>query len=194
LPRPTPDTTAASAPPPARRADAERNRRRLLDAAVGAFAHDDGAALEAIARAAGVGIGTLYRHFPTRAALVEAVYRDEQARLCADAPDLLASHGTAAAALRAWIGRYAEFVATKRSMGEALRALIAEGTITSGETRRVLGTAIQPTLDAGARDGTLRADVRAEDVVAGLAGAVVMASDAEQRERLLDLLLAGLRP
>src|SRR6266513_5824036 len=73
-----------------KRADAQRNRERLLEVAVQAFSHDGAdAPLEAIAREAGVGIGTLYRHFPTREALVEAAYRKELARLCEAAPDLL---------------------------------------------------------------------------------------------------------
>jgi AcrR family transcriptional regulator len=96
------------------RADAQRNRERLIDAAVAAFsAGQDPVALESIARDAGVGIGTLYRHFPSRAALVEAVYRSELDRLCRSADALLASQDPADA-LRAWMERYVDFVRTKR--------------------------------------------------------------------------------
>ena len=83
--------------------------------------------LEQIARDSGVGIGTLYRHFPTREALVEALYRQELADLCASADDLLATHSPERA-LRAWMDRFAGYVAAKREMADALRAVFAAGT------------------------------------------------------------------
>ena len=178
------------------RADAQRNRQRLIEIAREAFAAGEGkVSLEAVARAAGVGIGTLYRHFPTREALVEAVYRAERTRLCDAAQELLAEQPPDRA-LRSWMDEFAEYVATKREMGEALRALIAAGTITSAEARQELSAAIQPLLDAGVAAGTLRADVRAEDVVVGTVGIFSVCTRADQREqatRLLDLLMDGLR-
>src|SRR5437879_6401556 len=106
------------------RADAHRNRQRLLEAARRAFASGSPVVtLEAIAREAGVGIGTLYRHFPTREALVEAVYRAELSRLCDSAGELLAAAHAPDAALRSWMDRFAEYVATKREMADALRAV-----------------------------------------------------------------------
>ena len=87
------------------RADAQRNRDRLLEVAAHAFAAGEDPTLEAIAREAGVGIGTLYRHFPTREALVEAAYRNELARLCDAAGDLLRTHPPEAA-LRLWMDRF----------------------------------------------------------------------------------------
>jgi AcrR family transcriptional regulator len=149
--------------------------------------------LETVARKAGVGIGTLYRHFPSREALIEAVYRAELERLCASADELLAELAPDAA-LRAWMRRYAEFVATKRGMAEALCAVVASGAVTSSQTRERLSTAIRTMLDAGAAAGSLRADVAAEDVTAGMAGILLAAATPEQVERLLDLLLDGLRP
>lgn len=93
--------------------------------------------LEAIAREAGVGIGTLYRHFPTREALVEAVYRAELSRLCDSAGELLAARRPEDA-LRAWMDQFADYVATKRDMADALRAVIASGAITAAQAGRML--------------------------------------------------------
>src|SRR6059058_2320215 len=108
------------------RADAQRNRDRLLEVAAHAFASGGDATLEAIAREAGVGIGTLYRHFPTREALVEAAYRNELTRLCEAAGELLAAEPPDLAT-RAWMDRFIDYMATKRGMAEALRAVIASG-------------------------------------------------------------------
>src|SRR5262245_54317410 len=117
------------------RADARRNRDRLVEAAVRAFTQGGlDATLESIARDAGVGIGTLYRHFPTREALVEAAYRNELARLCDAATELLADR-PADGALRAWMDRYVDYMATKRGMADALRAVIASGGNPYAESR-----------------------------------------------------------
>ena len=119
----------------AERSDARRNRERLLETAAAAFAVGDGpVSLEAVARGAGVGIGTLYRHFPTREALIEAVYRAELADVSASAAQLLNEHPPADA-LRRWMDRYAEFVAAKRGMAESLRAIFESGAVERNETR-----------------------------------------------------------
>ncbi|MFL6120445.1 TetR/AcrR family transcriptional regulator [Actinophytocola sp.] len=177
------------------RVDAQRNRLRLVAVAREAFAASgEKVTLEAIARAAGVGIGTLYRHFPTREALVEAVYRAELGKLCDSAAELLAQHGPTNA-LRAWMDRFADYVAAKRDMADTLRAMIAAGTITSSQARVRLAEAVQTMLDAGAEAGTIRSDVRAEDVVASLVGVFLACGSPEQRAqagRMLDLLVAGL--
>ncbi|MDR7299827.1 TetR/AcrR family transcriptional regulator [Haloactinomyces albus] len=181
----------------AERADAKRNRQRIIETALEAFRVSQGTvALEAIARDAGVGIGTLYRHFPSREALIEAVYRNELARLCDGADELVATMPPEQA-LRAWMGHYADFVATKQGMAETLRAVIASGAITSTDTRQHLSAAVRTMLDAGITAGSLRDDVSAEDVVAGLAGVLLACQQPDQRqqvERLLDLLVDGLRP
>ncbi|HEY1488288.1 MAG TPA: helix-turn-helix domain-containing protein [Micromonosporaceae bacterium] len=178
------------------RADAARNRDRLLLAAVEAFSTDGtDATLEAIAKAAGVGIGTLYRNFPTRDALVEAVYRNELGRLCAAAPDLLADVPADRAA-RTWMDRYVDYMATKRGMAEALRSVIASGGNPFAHSRDNLLEALTVLIEAGATDGTLRADVEPADVLASLMGVTLAAGEPSQREqagRLLDLLLDGLR-
>ncbi|AEA24675.1 TetR/AcrR family transcriptional regulator [Pseudonocardia dioxanivorans] len=178
--------------PRAERADAVRNRERLLAAAKAALSTHEKPALEAVAREAGVGIGTLYRHFPTREALVEAVYRAELAALCAEAAALAQRHPPAQA-LRRWMDGYADFVATKRGMAEALRAVIATGAIGSPDTRARLADAVRELLAAGVADCTLR-EVPAEDVVAAMAGVVLTTPDREQAGRLLDLVWEGLRP
>ncbi|CCQ14149.1 Regulatory protein TetR [Rhodococcus sp. AW25M09] len=181
---------------PGVRADARLNRQRLIDAALAAFtAHDSNWTLEAIAKDAGVGIGTLYRNFSSRESLIEAVYRSELARLCDGAADLL-ENLPPDVALRAWMGRYADFVSTKRGMAETLATVLASGAITSSDTRQRLGAAVATLLAAGVEKGTLRGDVRAEDVVASLAGVLLASGSTDQRpqaNRMLDLLMDGVR-
>src|SRR5215472_2476896 len=178
------------------RADAERNRARLLDAARAAFASGpEPVTLEQIARDADVGIGTLYRHFPTREALVEALYRKELADLCASAASLLAVQPPERA-LRAWMDRFADYVTVKQEMADALRALFTSGTMTVSEAREQLTAALQEILDAGVASGTLRDDVRADDIVATIVGmfaATARVGGREQLQRMLDLLMDAIR-
>lgn len=178
------------------RADAQRNRDRLLEAAVRAFASGEtDVTLDAIAKDAGVGIGTLYRHFPTREALVEAAYRSELARLCDGVPGLLQDMPPDAAA-RTWMDRFVDYMTTKRGMADALRAVIASGGNPYNESRDRLLAAITGLLQAGASAGTLRSDVEPADVLTSLSGVSLAAGDPAQREqagRLLDLLMDGLR-
>jgi len=178
------------------RADAERNRARLLDAAKAAFASGQApVTLEQIARDAEVGIGTLYRHFPTREALVEALYRKEMADLCASADVLLATQPPQGA-LRAWMDLFADYVAAKREMADALRAVFASGAVTVSQAREELTVAVRAMLNAGIADGTLRADVRPEDIVAMVVGAFTatsLAGGQEQRGRMFDLLVDAVR-
>jgi AcrR family transcriptional regulator len=175
------------------RADALRNRERLLAAATAAFTAADGTtvSLEAIARDAGVGIGTLYRHFATREALIEAVYCTELAEVAASAGELLARNPPLVA-LRRWMDRYSAFVAAKRGMAESLRALFAAGTVKPSDTRDSVVGAVDTLLKAGSADGSLRADVRADDVVSSLLGIFLASHSTEQANRMLDLLLDGL--
>jgi AcrR family transcriptional regulator len=177
------------------RADAQRNRDRLLEVAAHAFASGGDATLEAIAREAGVGIGTLYRHFPTREALVEAAYRNELARLCEAAGDLLGTHPPEAA-LRIWMDRFVDYMTTKRGMKEALHAVVASGGNPFAHSRDRMVEALGLLLRAGAQAGTLRPDADAADVLAGLSGVSLCAGEPDQRAqagRLLDLLVDGLR-
>ena len=193
---PTPGRPAEAAGRPAR-ADARRNRERLLAVARDAFAATHGkATLDAIAREAGVGIGTLYRHFPTREALVEAIYAAELDAVVTSAPALLSALPPEAA-LRAWMDRYEAFVAAKRGISDTLHAGWASGSIATPATRERITAAIAEILDAGAKTGSLRADVEPEEVTMMLLG-VFMSTTAGNRPeltgRLLELVADALRP
>jgi AcrR family transcriptional regulator len=180
----TPETTL--------RADAARNREKLLSAAAEAFADcGTSASLESIAKCAGVGIGTLYRHFPTRDALVEAAYRNEVAQLSAAAGELLDEH-PADVALAEWMKRFLAYVATKRGMADALESVVASGTDVYAESREQLVVAVTQLVQAGVASGSLRPDADPEDVLRAMT-AVKMIPDPEQAERILGLLVDGLR-
>src|SRR5262249_52296715 len=144
---------------------------------------------------AGVGIGTLYRHFPTREALVEAAYRSELARLCDVVPELLTTMPPDAA-MRAWMDRFVDYMTTKRGMADALRGLIASGGNPLRQSKDRMLAAIAALLAAGAGARVIRSDVDPTDVLAGLSGVTLAAGEPERREqarRLLDLLMDGLR-
>ena len=181
---------------PSLRADAARNRERLIAEARRFFSAGDATvSLDGVAQAAGVGVATLYRHFPTREALVEAVYRSELDALAADVEPLLAVH-RAHDALRMWMDRYARFVAAKHPMRDALRIAMTSPTAPTAETRIRIRAVMARFVAAGAADGTIRSDLDPDDVTLSLAGAVLMtatSTDASQLRRLLDLLLDGLR-
>ena len=179
------------------RADASRNREGLLAAATRAFAASQAEpSMRAIAREAGVGIATLYRHFPTRESLVDAVYQDQVKRLTAGARELL-QQLPPAKAMRRWMDLFGEWLATKHGMLDTLLAMIDSGEIAEAQTRTELLDAITTILEAGSDAGDLRADVSAEDVGASLLGIFGVAGKPGQRaqaNRLLDLLMDGLRP
>lgn len=180
------------------RADAQRNRDNLVDVARAAFgaAGKEVVTLEGIAREAGVGIGTLYRHFPSRESLVEAVYAAELDDVTASARTLLDLFPPDAA-LRAWINRYAEFTATKRGMADTLRAGWASGRITTPRTRARITDAIGIILEAGVQAGSFRADVGPDDITTMLLGIFLSTAangTPEQAGRLLDLVVDSLRP
>jgi AcrR family transcriptional regulator len=191
---------AAGAPPAAEkplRSDAQRNRDALLATARAAFTTDgDTVPLEKIAKDAGVGIGTLYRHFPTRESLVEAVYSAELDAVVGDV-DVVLRDLPPDKALREWMNRYGRFMATKRGMLGTLRAGWASGNIATPTTRTRVNAAIGTILAAGAADGSLRSDVTADDVTAMLLGVFLSSAGsdgAEQADRLLDLLVDAVLP
>ncbi|MEV6860523.1 TetR/AcrR family transcriptional regulator [Streptosporangium subroseum] len=178
------------------RADAQRNRDRLLAAAVRAFFNDGpDVTLDAIAKDAGVGIGTLYRHFPTREALIEAAYRNELTKLCDAAAELLRTMPPDEA-MRAWMDHFVDYMTTKRGMADALRVVIASGGDPYAESRDRLIAAITMLLHAGAAAGTVRSDIEPVDVLASVGGVSLAAGAPAQRDqasRMLDLLMDGLR-
>ncbi|MER8830115.1 TetR/AcrR family transcriptional regulator [Mesorhizobium sp. M0938] len=189
------DKPDATAPKPLR-ADAQRNRDALVEVAAVAFAaHGVDASLEEIARQAGVGIGTLYRHFPTREHLVEVVYRREVESLCA-AADELALHHPPDMALEQWMQRFVDYIATKRGLATSLRILLnTNSTLFSDMSSRV-SLALRQLVDAAAADGSIRNDVDASDVLHALGG-IYSAPDTDdwrdRSRRLVSLLMDGLR-
>ena len=131
------------------RADATRNRNQLLEVATRVFVSaDTEPSMRAIAREAGVGIATLYRHFPTRESLVDAVYRDQVARLTDGARELLAQLPPPAA-LRRWMELFGDWIATKNGMLDTLLAMIESGEIAHAQTQTELLAAIDEILNAG---------------------------------------------
>ena len=175
------------------RSDARRNRDALVVAATTAFTTNGAdSSLEDIATAAGVGIGTLYRHFPTREALIEAVYRNEIERLC-DGVDARLEEKPADQVLADWMARLVDHVATKKGMAVALRS--ASGT--SSELFAYAHTKLYETLDrmlaAGVAAGTVRSDVDAKDLLKAVSGMCQTTDQREQALRLVALLMDGLR-
>jgi len=177
------------------RADAQRNRDALLVAAGEAFAEKGiDTSLEDIARRAGVGIGTLYRHFPTRDALNEAVYRREVESLC-DAVDPLLAADQPDLALRAWMHNFAGYVAKKRGMAAALKSALGADNELFAYSRQRIQDAVAQLVAAAVESGTIRPDVEPEDVLKALSG-ICMASDLpgdDRTARLIDLIVDGLR-
>nr|WP_296775651.1 TetR/AcrR family transcriptional regulator [Rhodococcus sp. (in: high G+C Gram-positive bacteria)] len=177
----------------ATRSDALANVDALLAAATARFAAEgDRASLRGIATDAGVGIGTLYRHFPTREHLVESVYRASVEQLCARASELVTA-GSATEALRRWSEDFLDFLDAKRGIADTLRAVPGVQDDT-GRTRRALADAAGVILAAGEADGTVDPGIEPMDFVLALGGIALVAPGAEQVQqsrRLLDLLLHG---
>ena len=179
------------------RADSLRNRDRLIEAATAVFgAGSRQATLEAVAQRAGVGIGTLYRHFPTREALFEAVYRHEVDHLGDLAERLAGEAAPPIEALRQWLHANIRLVAAKKGMIEALQ-LVAHG---SSELKAYsfdrLTTALALLLDRGVQAGELREDITADDLLRTLLG-IAYAERSENWQptalRLVDVFVDGLR-
>ncbi|MDQ3944136.1 MAG: TetR/AcrR family transcriptional regulator [Actinomycetota bacterium] len=183
-------------PARALRADARQNREKLLAAAAELFAASGvEVSLQVVADRAGVGIGTLYRHFPTRDALVEATYRNEVERLC-DAAGELRRTRPPDVALAEWMDRFVTYVAAKRGMADALQSITASNSELYPRTRTQLLEAITSLLEHGTASGAIRADVEPEDVLRAM-NAVWLVTDEhdwqERARRLLRLLMDGLR-
>jgi AcrR family transcriptional regulator len=178
------------------RADAVRNRERVLEAAKTVFSQGGPAAsLEAVAKTAGVGIGTLYRHFPTREALFEAVYRREVEQLVALAEDL---HGDAppVEALRRWLHANVEFIATKKGMSAALAIAIHGGSELTRYSLDRLGQALGALLQRAVASGEIRGDISPEDLLRTIVGMCYTQERPDWQDnvlRLVDVLIDGLR-
>jgi AcrR family transcriptional regulator len=174
------------------RADAERNRLRLLEAAKAAFAEKGaGASLDEIARSAGVGAGTLYRHFPTRDALIEAVYRKESAQLIGSAAHLSETRAPLAA-LRDWLVLFVDYLATKRDMAEALNSFVGGVSDLQSASSIQVKQAISDLVDRAVRTGDIRQDVDLR-ALAGVATIGVGPDGEMAAKRMVDILIAGLR-
>jgi AcrR family transcriptional regulator len=178
------------------RADARRNHGRLLAAAGEAFTERgaDDVSLEEIARRAGVGIGTLYRHFPTRQALLEAVYRDQVDALGARAAGLIQADSPAAA-LAEWVTALVTFGKAKRSLTTALLEVLDKDSALLSSSRDVLRGATDELLARAQRAGVARTDVRGTDVMRlahGVSMTADLGQDPDQAERMLTLILDGL--
>jgi AcrR family transcriptional regulator len=185
--------------PRPKRADARRNYDRLLSAALAAFAEHgaDDASLEEIARRAGVGIGTLYRHFPTRQALLEAVYRDQVEALRAKADELRESDSPDDA-LANWLRALVAFSSTKQSLTTALLETLGKDSELLSACSMVICGAADTLLARAQQAGVVRADADPKDLIR-LVHAVNIATqrgptDPGQTDRLLGLILDGLRP
>ena len=177
------------------RADALRNRERLLEAAKASFAKAGAdVSLDEIARRAGVGIGTLYRHFPTRDAIVETVYRREVEQL-ADAANRLTATLPPAEALHAWMRLFVDYIATKRVIAPAIKAMVGGAEVYASSGARI-SEAMAAMVARGKIAGEIRDDADPADLLRALAGFTHFNAgpgwEASVR-RLIDILMDGLR-
>jgi AcrR family transcriptional regulator len=192
-------TTSQPAERPARikRADALRNQQALLAAAAAVFVTSGvDAPIREIAARAGVGIGTIYRHFPTRADLVVAVYR-HQVEACAEAgPALLAGAGSPLAALRQWVDLFVDFLVTKHGLANALQSDSSGFDALHTYFLDRLVPVCAQLLDAAVSAGEIRPGARAYELMRGI-GNLCIGRDSDPRydpRRLVELLLQGLQP
>lgn len=192
-----PSATPTASPAPARlRADARRNRDRLLETAAAAFSEKGvETSLEEIARTAGVGIGTLYRHFPTREHLVEAVYRRELQNL-AEAADELSRNHPADIALEQWMLRFVNYMATKRGMASSLKIIASSNSAMFSEGFGRIREAFERLLTAARDAGLIRKDIGEADLMHAMSSIYSIPDSPEWRDsanRLIRLLMDGLR-
>lgn len=175
------------------RADAQRNRLRLLAAAKTAFAEKGSAAsLEEIARTADVGIGTLYRNFPTREALIEALYGHEVDRLVAAADRLLETR-TPAAALREWLLLFVDYIIAKHGMADLLQTIVGSSSYAASGTQ--VKQVIAKLAEAAVASGEVRLDIAPLDLLRALSGVANLSAGPDSKaaaKRLVDILMAGI--
>ncbi|WP_227308285.1 TetR/AcrR family transcriptional regulator [Acidisoma cellulosilyticum] len=179
------------------RADSQRNREKLLSVAKDAFAaQGPDVSLEEIARRTGVGIGTLYRHFPNRDAIIADVYRREVGQLAGAAAELLDSHPPLDA-LRAWMRLFVDYIGAKKIMASALNSLAGGTTELYAASGPLITNAIALLLDRCKADGAIRPDAEPMDLMMALVGVAYNTSAGPGWQaaalRVVDILIAGIK-
>jgi AcrR family transcriptional regulator len=179
------------------RTDAQRNRERILEVAKEAFTRRGAnASLDDIAKEAGVGAGTLYRHFPTRDALIEAVYRTEVGKLAA-AERKFAAEMSPLEALRAWMLLFVDYIATKQIIAPVLNTFVGGPSKLYEGSRDQIQGAIDGLVKRAIKTGDIRKDLDPFDLLRALIGVSYVSSTPDWRQsarRLVDILLTGSRP
>src|SRR5579863_1158022 len=179
------------------RTDAQRNRERILEVAKASFTRFGAeASLDEIAKQAGIGAGTLYRHFPTRDELIEGVYRNEVEKLAAAAAHF-AETMSPLEALRAWMLLLVEYIAAKHIIAPALNSVVGGPSRLYEGSHTIIHGAIDGLVKRAKRSGDLRRDLDAFDLLRALIGASHVSSGADWQQsarRLVDILIAGSRP
>lgn len=179
------------------RADAQRNRERILAVAKQEFTRSGAnASLEDIAKKAGVGPGTLYRHFPTREELLVAVYRSQMESLAA-AERELAKRMSPVEALRAWLLLFVDAVETKEVIAPVLTALVGDPKKVFEASYAAIHKAIRALVKRAIQSGDIRTDLDPNDLLRALVGVAHVASGPDWRQsarRLVDILVSGARP
>ena len=179
------------------RADAQRNRERILEVAKQAFTRSGAdTSLDDIAKQAGVGPGTLYRHFPTREELLKAVYRTELEKLAA-AEEKFAETMPPVEALRAWLLLFVDAVAAKQIIAAALNTLVGDHKKVFEASYAQMHQAIHRLVKRAVKSGDIRKDLDPMDLLRALVGVANVASSPDWQQsarRLVDILIAGSRP
>jgi AcrR family transcriptional regulator len=192
----SPSSPTAAVPEAKRpqRADARRNYDRLVAAARTELReHESGASLEEIARRARVGIGTLYRHFPTRLDLLEAVYREDVEALAAQA-ETLRDTASPWDGLERWLSSFIDYAATKRALLQELVEAVGRDSELLTHSRQVITESVTTMLTRAQEAGVARSDVQPTDLMRLIGGCTMMGVlETEQRERLLRIVLDGIR-
>ena len=179
------------------RSDAQRNRERILESAKAAFTRNGAdASLDEIARHAGVGAGTLYRHFPTRDALIEAVYRSEVEKLAAAALSFAAG-APPIEALRSWMLLFVDYIAAKHIIAPALNTVAGGASRLYEGSRSIVQGAMDDLVKRAKKSGDVRKDLEASDLLRAVIGASYVGHGHDWQQsarRLVDILIAGSRP
>ena len=178
------------------RSDGQRNRELIVRVAKEAFTeHGPGASLDDIAKQAGVGAGTLYRHFPSREALLGAVYQAEVEKL-ADAAEQFCRELAPEEAIRAWLHLFIEYLATKKIVAAALNGLVGSSPVIEESMAKVRGAAAM-IYDRAIRSGDIRPEINPVDHILAIVGVTFFGPSADWKEsavRLVDILIRGSRP